>query len=352
MHRFTKATSLAGVVGLVALAMGATWQASGAATVVGIEGEAMSSMQGYGTSVRADATASGGKVLRMDSAVTARGLVTLSAAATGLTVTMRTDNAAGSGASARVRVDGVLVASQDVTSTKWTTFTYTRPTSAGSRDVRIEFLNPQKRNLFVDVTRFTTDGPSPSPSQTSPAPSPSASQTTTPPVPTPSATTSTGEVRAQAYVTGYSYWDNTPPGSAAISDPVLHQTAGGTGTYADPITVAVGHSIIGGTDILDFPAGTRFYVPNLRRYFLVEDTCGDGNTPQNGPCHTGYPAGASFWIDVWVGGGGVSSAQADACMNAITDVHMVIRNPAANYVVTPGEITANCTQYGETPVVA
>lgn len=177
----------------------------------------------------------------------------------------------------------------------------------------------------------------------SPTPTPTPTGT---PTPTPTATSS--EIRKQAFVTGYSYWDNTPPGSATISHPVIHQVAAGTGTYADPITVAVGHTKTGSQDILDFPAGTRFYVPNLRRYFIVEDSCGDGATPQNGPCHTGYPSGAAYWIDVWVGGGGQSSDASDSCMNAITDIHLVIQNPANNYKVVPGEITANCSQYGET----
>jgi hypothetical protein len=105
--------------------------------------------------------------------------------------------------------------------------------------------------------------------------------------------TATGEVFIQAYTTGYDYWDNTPAGSAIISDPILHKRAGGTGTYADPITLAVGHSIIGGKDILDYPAGTKFYIPNLRRYFIVEDTCGDGPSPQTEECHIGFPAGTS-----------------------------------------------------------
>lgn len=159
----------------------------------------------------------------------------------------------------------------------------------------------------------------------------------------------TQEQRIRAYVTGYSWWDNTPPGSAAISNPVLHSVAGGTGTYADPITLAVGHSIVGGRDILDWPAGTRWYIPHLRRYFIVEDTCGDGPTPQNGPCHTGYPAPATTWLDVWVGGQNASRRASDATMDAITDVHLVIRNPATDYVVVPGDVTGT-RRYGDTPV--
>lgn len=164
--------------------------------------------------------------------------------------------------------------------------------------------------------------------------------TTTPPVvPVPQA----GEVTFQAYTTGYSWYDNTPAGSAEISNPVLHQTAGGTGTYSDPITLAVGHSITGGKDTLDIKAGTRFYIPNLKRYFIVEDTCGDGGSPQNGPCHTGFQG--HTWLDLYVGKGASKSAS-DSCMDAITEVHTVIQNPGPGYPVTPGDVAANCTQFG------
>ncbi|MBO0868037.1 MAG: hypothetical protein J2P15_05685 [Micromonosporaceae bacterium] len=154
----------------------------------------------------------------------------------------------------------------------------------------------------------------------------------------------------QAYVTGYSYFDNTPPDSAQISNPVLHRIAGGTGTYADPVTVAVGYSRATGQDVLDWPAGTRFYLPNLRRYLVVEDVCGDGSQPQDGPCHTGYPAGASTWLDVWVGGSRGTSAAAGDCMDAITRVSTVVVNPPAGYPVVSGDIyrpTGCSARYGD-----
>ena len=47
------------------------------------------------------------------------------------------------------------------------------------------------------------------------------------------------------FLTGYSYWDNTPPASAIIGRPVIHQFAAGTGTYDDPVTLAVGWRIDG-----------------------------------------------------------------------------------------------------------
>ncbi len=154
----------------------------------------------------------------------------------------------------------------------------------------------------------------------------------------------------RAYVTGYSYFDNTPPGSVRISHPVLHATAGGTGSYDDPVTVAVGYVREDGGAVLDWSAGTRFYVPNLRRYLVVEDTCGDGETPQDGPCHTGYPSGASTWLDVWVGGEGGSERAADRCMAALSGIWDVVVDPEPGYAVDPGEISPpdGCShQYGD-----
>ena len=39
------------------------------------------------------------------------------------------------------------------------------------------------------------------------------------------------------FLTFYGWWDNTPPGGD-IAFPRLHNTAGGRGTFADPITFA------------------------------------------------------------------------------------------------------------------
>ncbi|MBC7836277.1 hypothetical protein H7X87_00660 [Acetobacteraceae bacterium] len=144
-------------------------------------------------------------------------------------------------------------------------------------------------------------------------------------------------MRFEAYVTGYSYWDNTPPGSSAISNGVVHDEASGIGTYADPITLAVGHSIINGKDILDYPPGTRFYFPYLKKYVMVEDTCGDGDTPQDGPCHSGYEGHP--WLDLYVDGKDVSRSASTNCMNSITDVHTVIQNPALTYAVVAGSLS-------------
>ncbi|GAC1510445.1 MAG: hypothetical protein NVS1B16_00680 [Pseudarthrobacter sp.] len=150
---------------------------------------------------------------------------------------------------------------------------------------------------------------------------------------------SSENIVSTAYTTAYTWHDNTPAGSAVISYPVLHQTAGGTGTYEDPITIAVGHSLATGADVLDFPAGTKIYLPDVRRYFIVEDTCGDGNDPQAGPCHQGVNANgtnSTIWIDMWIGGQSMSAGDASTCASTVTNVNTAVFNPASNYVVAPG----------------
>ncbi|MGB3281120.1 MAG: hypothetical protein WBA92_18210 [Pseudorhodobacter sp.] len=144
----------------------------------------------------------------------------------------------------------------------------------------------------------------------------------------------------KAYLTGYSFWDNTPPGSAAIARPVIHRKAGGTGTYNDPITIAVGHSIFNGKQTLDFPAGTRFYIGSIQKYAIVEDVCGDGPRPQNGPCHSGR--NGLPWLDIYVGGRRAGQQIANECMRRITAVHTFIINPRSGYPVTAGELSNNC----------
>lgn len=147
------------------------------------------------------------------------------------------------------------------------------------------------------------------------------------------------------YLTGYTFWDNTPPGSSEIARPILRNKAGGTGTWQSPITIAVGHRIEGGRQTLDFAAGTRFYLPRLQKYAIVEDVCGDGATPQNGPCHSGHDGHP--WLDIWIGGKSMTAAETDACARRITAVQPIILDPPSNLPVQKGEIASNgCKVYG------
>jgi hypothetical protein len=125
------------------------------------------------------------------------------------------------------------------------------------------------------------------------------------------------------YTTAYDWYDNNPPGSAEVSHPVVHRNAGGSGTYADPITVAVNY---GSGRQLQFKAGTRFYVPNVRAYLIVEDTLGD---TAHGRVH----------LDMWAGGRTSSRDSAERCMSHVTGNVLVIKNPAKNYVVVKGPLS-------------
>lgn len=154
-----------------------------------------------------------------------------------------------------------------------------------------------------------------------------------------SASPAKAERKFKAYITGYGYWDNTPPGSTEISKPTVHQRAGGTGTYRDPVTIAVGHSIKGGNQTLDYAPGTRFYIKRLRKYAVVEDVCGDGNTPQAGPCHTGYQGHP--WLDVYIGGGKNGASLTNACARRITAIQDIVIHPSPDYPVFAGEITSS-----------
>jgi hypothetical protein len=131
------------------------------------------------------------------------------------------------------------------------------------------------------------------------------------------------------------------------------------GTYADPITVAVGHvKDSEGKDTPDFKPGVKFYLPNLRKYFIVEDTCGDGDTPQVEPCHNLHkwtnpaPAGSEVWLDIWIDGAGSTPEAADQCAKDLTEVHDAIKDPAPNYAVAPGPVLGwKCSfQFGDTRV--
>lgn len=146
-----------------------------------------------------------------------------------------------------------------------------------------------------------------------------------------------GEVRVGLYVTAYDWWDNTPPGSAAIAYPGFHSQASGAGTYDNPITVAVGHCRSGGVSTPDYAVGTRWYDPLTKRYFRTEDLCGDGSDGATNGCHAGHQAnGKTYrWIDIWINGRtDTPDGQASSdCMNQVTGIRTVIRNPARGYPV-------------------
>jgi hypothetical protein len=149
----------------------------------------------------------------------------------------------------------------------------------------------------------------------------------------------------QAFVTMYGWYDNTPP-SATISYPVIHQEAGGTGTWSDPITYA--------SSTAETKAGTRIYVPRVQKYFIMEDDCSECDADWSGH---GPDGGPNLWhFDLWLGGKGGNAISAIECEDALTNynpdntpkLESVIVNPPSNETVSSEPLfnTSNGNCYG------
>ncbi|WP_051580206.1 hypothetical protein [Pseudonocardia acaciae] len=135
-----------------------------------------------------------------------------------------------------------------------------------------------------------------------------------------------GSKQLTIWLTGYSWQDNTPPGSSKVGEPVLHQQAAGQGTFADPITVAVpGHK-----GDMEWKPGTKFYLPTVRRYVIVEDS-GAAKAPSGTDTH----------LDMWIEGRDGTKAATDDCENSFTGKVAAEANPPDNLPVMAGPIYAN-----------
>jgi hypothetical protein len=111
----------------------------------------------------------------------------------------------------------------------------------------------------------------------------------------------------QTFLTFYGWYDNTPPG-ADISYPQIHDTAGGRGTFADPITFA--------TSTAELKAGTKVWVPRVKKYFIMEDSCQECGEDWSGHGPNGGPG--LRHIDLWLGGKGGNAFDAINCEDALT----------------------------------
>jgi len=89
----------------------------------------------------------------------------------------------------------------------------------------------------------------------------------------------------QAFMTLYGWADNSPPGPA-IAHPCLHGSAGGVGTYSDPISFATDVNELGWCQII--------YVPYMQRYFIHEDECSE--------CDYDWNHFQLYRFDMWAGG--------------------------------------------------
>ena len=126
-------------------------------------------------------------------------------------------------------------------------------------------------------------------------------------------------------VTWYGWEDNSPPGNsiaypAGGGDPTIHAAAGGTGTYADPLTFA--------TDRDEYPPGTILYLPFAKKYVIMEDECAQ--------CDSDWSSSQERHIDIWMNSDGSESPDAlYGCEgNWTQSAAEVVTMPPANLEVT------------------
>lgn len=119
-----------------------------------------------------------------------------------------------------------------------------------------------------------------------------------------------------AKITFYGWSDNDPPGKA-IAYPksrfpqVLHEVAGGVGTYNDPLTFAANEN--------QFVIGAHIYLPYLKKYAIKEDLC--PNCGGSGQIH----------VDLWMESDGNYPAELNACEGAFTrEREMIIIDPPSD----------------------
>jgi hypothetical protein len=113
-------------------------------------------------------------------------------------------------------------------------------------------------------------------------------------------------------ITFYGFPDNSPPGNG-IAFPVIHDGAGGTGTFSNPITFA--------TDQAEHRPGTRLYVPFLQKYFIMEDDCVE--------CDNDWNNGHKRHVDLW------TQSDADSDPQAVIDCEDTLTQDRGTYIVNP-----------------
>src|SRR5262245_22616121 len=126
------------------------------------------------------------------------------------------------------------------------------------------------------------------------------------------------------FLTFYGWYDNTPPGGD-IAYPQLHSTAGGTGTFSDPITFA--------TATAELSAGTKVYVPRVQKYFIMEDSCQECGEDWSSHGPNGGPG--LYHIDLWLGGKGGSAFDAIDCEDALTHYNADSTPTLEDVIVSP-----------------
>jgi hypothetical protein len=161
----------------------------------------------------------------------------------------------------------------------------------------------------------------------------------------------------KVYITWYGFNDNscqieTQHDCNTIAFPksdgwkVPHDIATeGKGTYADPSSFATAARDSGSP--AEFAPGTRIYVPEVRKYFVMEDQCYECGKEWFG-------SHKSYHVDLWMGPSyGSDSNALNDCEDALTlgdpgkGTGTIIANPAADLPVdtTPLFTNDRCTAH-------
>ncbi|RAH41747.1 uncharacterized protein BO95DRAFT_372394 [Aspergillus brunneoviolaceus CBS 621.78] len=126
-------------------------------------------------------------------------------------------------------------------------------------------------------------------------------------------------------VTFYGYPDNDPPSADIAYDCGRGYTAGGTGTYSDPLTFASASG--------EFEQCEIIYLPYLKKYLRYEDECAQ--------CTTDYKSG-KLHIDIWTGSNSDGGDTQIDCENSLTpDSQSIVLDPASSYTVDSTALFAN-----------
>ena len=194
------------------------------------------------------------------------------------------------------------------------------------------------RNAFAGILALVAvavaacAGPSPVPPPSS-SPTPPASSSVAPPPTTVATATPRAMsvpqqqgIRQRVEVTFYAAADNDPPGSADIAYPnSRHAEAGGTGTVADPLSLA--------TDPREIRPGVLVYYPPIQKYFVMEDDCA--------PCIDEWSEHRTPHVDLWMSN--TTNPAVQDCEAALTpdDPDTIIVNPPTDLPVDPRPLYAN-----------
>ncbi|KAI9889686.1 MAG: hypothetical protein M1814_005087 [Vezdaea aestivalis] len=139
-----------------------------------------------------------------------------------------------------------------------------------------------------------------------------------PPVPIPTSVPCTNQTTA--ILTFYGFPNNSPPGAAiAFKCSSRGYTAGGIGTYDDPLTMSTAAGAFTKCEIV--------YIPYMRKYVRYEDEC-----PQ---CSSDWKKGKTH-ISVWTGSHQVTGGQEQLdCEDSLTPDYAptVVQNPPSELEV-------------------